>query len=72
MTLTGALAGMITGAIMVIVWKNAFGATGIYEIIPGFISATIAIIVFSLLSKAPEKDITDRFEQADELYKASK
>ncbi|MGQ9372248.1 sodium/proline symporter PutP [Acinetobacter tandoii] len=72
MTLTGALAGMITGAVMVIVWKNAFGATGIYEIIPGFICATIAIIVFSLFSKAPEKDITDRFEQADKLYKASK
>jgi sodium/proline symporter len=72
MTLTGALAGMVTGALTVIIWKNAFGATGIYEIIPGFICATIAIVVFSLFSKAPEKDITDRFEQADELYKASK
>jgi sodium/proline symporter len=71
MTLKGALAGMITGAMMVILWKNLFSATGIYEIIPGFICASIAIVVVSLMDKPPAKDITERFEQADTLYKSS-
>ncbi|AXY56005.1 sodium/proline symporter PutP [Acinetobacter chinensis] len=70
MTLNGALAGMITGAVIVIAWKNLFGYTGIYEIIPGFIGSLIAIIVVSLSGKAPGKDVTERFEEADRLYKA--
>jgi sodium/proline symporter len=69
MTLNGALAGMITGAVIVIAWKNLFGYTGIYEIIPGFIGSLIAIIVVSLSGKAPGKDVTERFEEADRLYK---
>ncbi|MDV2470021.1 sodium/proline symporter PutP [Acinetobacter chinensis] len=70
MTLNGALAGMISGAVIVIAWKNLFGYTGIYEIIPGFIGSLIAIIVVSLSGKAPGKDVTERFEEADRLYKA--
>ena len=71
MNLAGALAGMIVGAVVVILWKNIpiFADTKIYEIIPGFISAMIAIIVFSLITRAPEQDVIDRFEEADRAYK---
>ena len=69
MTLNGALVGMIIGAVVVILWKNLFGFTGVYEIIPGFICSFIAIIVVSLLDKVPSQDITERFEEADRLYK---
>ena len=69
MTLNGALAGMIVGAVMVILWKNVWGDTGIYEIIPGFVCSFIAIIVVSLLGKAPSSSITERFDEADRLYK---
>ena len=71
MNLAGALAGMIIGAVVVILWKNipVFADTKIYEIIPGFISAMIAIIVFSLITRAPEQDVIDRFEEADRAYK---
>jgi len=79
MTLNGALAGMIVGACMVILWKNTIGGTGlgfipagIYEIIPGFICSWIAIVVVSLLGKAPTAEITTRFEQAERLYNESK
>ncbi len=72
MTLNGALAGMVVGAVIVIAWKNLFAATGIYEIIPGFICSFIAIIVVSLMGKAPSKDVTDRFEEAERLYNESK
>lgn len=69
MTLNGALAGMIVGAIMVIVWKNFFSATELYEIVPGFICSLIAIVVVSLLDKVPAEEITTRFDEGDRLYK---
>ena len=80
MTLNGALAGMVVGAVMVILWKNTWGSTGfadiipagIYEIIPGFICSWIAIVVVSLLGKAPHTEITERFETAERLYQESK
>ncbi|KAA8734989.1 sodium/proline symporter PutP [Acinetobacter qingfengensis] len=68
MTLNGALVGMIVGAVTVIAWKNLFGSTGIYEIIPGFILSMLSIVIVSLCGKAPTKDVTDRFEEADRLY----
>lgn len=72
MTLNGALTGMIVGAVVVIGWKNLFAASGIYEIIPGFVLATVTIVVVSLLGKQPGKEVTDRFEEADRLYHESK
>ncbi|ALD02972.1 sodium/proline symporter PutP [Acinetobacter albensis] len=69
MTLNGALAGMIVGAIMVIVWKNFFSATELYEIVPGFLCSLIAIVVVSLLGKVPSEEITTRFDEGDRLYK---
>lgn len=71
-TLHGALAGMIVGAVMVIVWKMLWADSGLYEIIPGFICSMLAIIVVSLMGKAPSENVTARFEQADHLYKTSK
>lgn len=70
MTLSGAVAGIVVGAVTVILWKNfLYKSTGIYEIIPGFIFATISIVVVSLLSKAPSQQVVSRFEEADQLYK---
>jgi sodium/proline symporter len=72
MTLNGALAGMLVGAIMVVLWKNLFGDTGVYEIIPGFICSMFAIVVVSLLGKAPTEEITARFDEGQRLYQESK
>ena len=69
MTLNGAIVGILVGAVTVIVWKNTMGDTGIYEIIPGFILSFVSIVVVSLLGKEPEKDVVERFEQADAFYK---
>lgn len=50
MTRMGAIAGMLTGAIVVVLHKNFFYEYfPIYEIVPGFICASIAIILISLL-----------------------
>lgn len=53
MTGTGALAGLVTGAVVVagwiaLGWNSAFiGGEGLYEIVPGFIAAWTAIVVVS-------------------------
>ncbi|MEI4220150.1 MAG: sodium/proline symporter PutP [Candidatus Dasytiphilus stammeri] len=52
MTRNGALAGMLIGTTTVVVWKH-YSWLGIYEIIPGFILASIAILVVSLLDCQP-------------------
>ena len=67
MTRNGALAGMLVGALTVILWKNYVGL-GIYEIIPGFILATLAIVVFSLMGKGPSQTMQARFAQAEKEY----
>ena len=62
----GALAGMVSGGVMVFVWKYLIapmgGAWSIYELLPAFIVASVAIVVVSLLTPAPEKAIVDEFE----------
>ena len=53
----GAVAGLVTGAAVVIGWialgwNAAFmGGPGVYEIIPGFLAAFVAIVAVSLMTK---------------------
>lgn len=57
MTRAGAVAGMFVGAFVVIFYKNYLGEAlnfPIYEIVPGFVCASIAIVVVSLLGKTRE------------------
>ena len=61
MTLSGALAGMVVGAGVVLLW-NQYGWVGLYEIIPGFILGALAIYVVSLLSPAPADSVTRVFD----------
>ena len=58
MTRNGALAGMVLGAVTVIVWKHLSGGLfDVYEILPGFLVASLAIVVVSLAGSGPEEDI---------------
>lgn len=64
MTRNGALAGMISGALVVIVWKQLSGGIfDLYEIVPGFICSVIAIVVVSLMEKEPKKEVTKQFDK---------
>ncbi|SIR81739.1 sodium/proline symporter [Aquipseudomonas alcaligenes] len=67
MTRNGALAGMIVGAVTVVVWKNWIGL-GLYEIIPGFILATLAIVIFSRIGNGPSSAMHKRFDEAEQEY----
>ena len=63
----GALAGMITGGVMVFVWKYKIAAMGgawaIYELLPAFVAASIAIVVVSLATAKPSDTIQRIFDE---------
>jgi SSS family solute:Na+ symporter/sodium/proline symporter len=69
MTRDGALAGMITGAVTVLFWIYApieiagepLGAH-LYEIVPGFILATIATVGVSLVTTKPSVELLTRHD----------
>ena len=60
----GAVAGILTGAAVDILWLAFLKDFGIYEIIPGFFASAIAAIVVALLTKAPGKDVEALFDKA--------
>ncbi len=63
----GAIAGMVSGGLMVFFWKLVIrplgGAWNIYELLPAFIFSSICIIVVSLLTKKPSNDIQKEFDE---------
>lgn len=64
MTATGALAGMVTGAATVLVWKQA-GWFGLYELVPAFVLAWLAIVIASRLDRAPPESVLARFDAVE-------
>jgi sodium/proline symporter len=62
MTRNGALAGMLAGAVVVVLWKlvavDRMGSA-LYEIVPGFACATVAIFVASLLDRPPPRSVQE-------------
>ena len=62
----GAIAGMASGMIMIFVWKYLIrplgGAFNIYELLPAFIVSSLVIVLVSLATPAPDKDIVKEFE----------
>jgi sodium/proline symporter len=74
----GTLAGIVAGGATTIAWKYSwehfpellpdyFGM--VYEIIPGFIISLVSIIIVSLITRHPEKDIIDKFMEVKEKLK---
>ena len=65
-TRAGAIAGMIGGGGMVFLWKLLISQLGgvfaIYELLPAFIFSSILIVVVSLLTEKPSKEIEEDFE----------
>lgn len=63
----GAIAGMVGGGCMVFFWKLVLrplgGVLNIYELLPAFLFSSLLIVVVSLLTAAPEKEIEEEFEE---------
>ena len=63
----GIATGMISGGVMVFVWKYLVrpmgGAWDLYELAPAFLVALIVIFLVSMITKAPDKEIVKEFEE---------
>ena len=59
----GAVAGILTGAGVDILWLIFLKNSGLYEIIPGFIASLIVAVVVSLATKAPSEEVTAIFDK---------
>ncbi|MFP7296355.1 sodium/proline symporter PutP [Neobacillus niacini] len=72
MTRNGALAGIVVGAVTVIVWSSLKGGLfDLYELAPGFLFSILAIIIISLTDKAPSNEVQAEFRKyRSELEKA--
>jgi sodium/proline symporter len=73
-TLAGAAAGMLSGGVIVVLWKNVISKIenlpemfNVYELLPAFIISCLVIFFVSLATPAPSKEIEDEFERAKEL-----
>jgi sodium/proline symporter len=68
MNAAGAIAGVISGGVTVLVWKNFIAPIfPLYELLPAFIISIIFIVVVSLLTKAPDKAIEEQFDKAESI-----
>ena len=69
----GTLAGMLSGGIMVFVWKYGISTLGgvfaIYELLPAFLIGLVVLIVVSLLTKAPSEEIVKEYEAMEASLK---
>lgn len=67
-TQAGAVAGMVTGGVMVFLWKLVLkplgGVFGIYELFPAFVLSCLVILVVSLLTPVPSAQIQQEFDLA--------
>jgi len=62
-TRKGAIAAMVGGGLTVIIWKQLSGGLfDVYELLPGFILASLLMILFSLLDKNPDKDMLAEYD----------
>lgn len=60
----GALAGMITGAVVVFIWGNSPLSATMYEIVPGFAASLLVTVVVSLATHKPSAEIEAEFDAA--------
>ena len=79
----GAIAGILVGFLTIVLWNTFFRSGiitkeflmtdapvyGIYELLPGFIFAFIAIIVVSLLTGQPDEETLATFDEVDKECK---
>jgi sodium/proline symporter len=67
-TFPAAVAGMLSGGIMVVLWKNLIAKLGgvfaVYELLPAFVISAAVIFLVSLATKKPGAEIEEEFEKA--------
>ncbi|MCD8907937.1 sodium/proline symporter PutP [Staphylococcus arlettae] len=76
---TGAVSGMLSGAVVVILWivfVKPLGATNdffnLYEIVPGFLTSLIVTVVVSMFTKKPDLDVAAELKEVSDIVKNTK
>ncbi len=71
--LPGAIAGIITGGAFVVFWdyipfggETFYAKTGLYSLLIGFFLSLFAIVIVSLMTKAPDKEVLEDFQKVKE------
>ena len=69
MSRSAAIAGMVTGAVVVLFWlyapisiDGASLSSVMYEMVPGFIASTLAILITDAVTRAPRGKVKDQYE----------
>ncbi len=71
----GAIAGMASGALTVIIWNllesnfSNVSLFSLYELLPAFVVSVICIFAVSKLTSEPEQSVLDTFDKAQEKIK---
>ncbi len=62
MTANGAIAGIFTGGVTVLIWNSISGGIfDLYEIVPGFVISAVAIVIVSLIDNKPPTEVIEEF-----------
>jgi sodium/proline symporter len=61
-TWQSALAGMLAGTVVLVIWKQMGLGAQMYEIVPGFIANTVTMIIVNMLVKQTNQEILDEFD----------
>ncbi|ATH94634.1 sodium/proline symporter PutP [Bacillus glycinifermentans] len=69
----GALAGIMTGAVTVLIWimTGLDQTTGIYEMIPGFFLSLAAVVAVSFMTHQPAEKAAEMFEEMEEKHRSA-
>ncbi|ATU09312.1 sodium/proline symporter PutP [Methanohalophilus portucalensis FDF-1] len=66
-TRNAVLGGMISGGVMVILWKQLSGGIfDLYEIVPGFILSSIVILLITRMDREPAAEIQEEFDRVQQ------
>lgn len=71
-TWKSALAGMVTGTLVLVIWKNLGLGSTMYEIVPGFISNCLVISIVNVFVKQEDKEIVSQFMEVQNEIKLNK
>jgi sodium/proline symporter len=67
-----ALAGMVTGTVVLVIWKQAELGAYMYEIVPGFIAGCAAILSVNMVTEQKDQNVLEQYDQVVRTVKGGK
>jgi sodium/proline symporter len=65
-----ALAGMVTGTVVIVIWKQTGLSNSLYEILPAFLANSVTILIVNLLIKQKDNSILQKFDEVTKVVHA--